>query len=451
MTLLFYQTSNSAFVWYLKITLSENEANAWTKIDENKAFRRGCNVILERDLPDDGSRFWFAAAGSATLLIDALEIVAGVPTWVSGAGFMIGTVCYIIEGAQDMARQQAEAKLYLTDDYTFAKARAVDDPDGLFVSEAVDASLGILVFWVLTDQSNENHNLTITAELTYAEYDQYGQLVAYPTVSTSVDLKLNYDANNSFDTAKIVSSGSYQGFYLGPSDTEDYFMVNIQKGQNILVRMYSPSDADFDLSLYNTSRQLKVQLTTRPNGTIEHIEWGADASGYWYIKVTRYDGQGFYQLYVNVYDPGPPPRGGCPTLFVWNGSQFVKEDVLNIHSEPNIDVTVNYTLKTLPALEHGMYVLKLAEIAEGYNYSHSFIDYVKLYVVDGDGVWHPCHLTQAEHLTHGNVMRELLFSDDKRTETLKNEEITLKFHTPPIWTNIKAFIFQIEGHNPLKM
>jgi len=58
---------------------------------------------------------------------------------------------------------------------------------------------------------------------------------------------------------------------------------------------------------------------------------------------------------------------------------------------------------------------------------------------------------QSTTLTHGNVMRELLFSDDKRTETLKNEEIILKFHTPPIWTNSKTFIFQIEGHNPLKM
>lgn len=173
--------------------------------------------------------------------------------------------------------------------------------------------------------------------------------------------------------------------------------------------------------------------------------------GYWYFKVARgpYSERGFYNFTVKVYHP---QGHGCPTLLVWNGNQFIKEDILSIHSEPNIDVTVNYTLKTLPASTHGIYILKLVEIAEGYNYSHSFIDYyVKLYVVDGDGIWHPCHLIQAKHSTYGNVIKELLFSDDKRTETIKGEEITLKFHAPPIWTNLQSFIFQIEGHNPLKM
>jgi len=142
-----------------------------------------------------------------------------------------------------------------------------------------------------------------------------------------------------------------------------------------------------------------------------------------------------------------PPTGGCPTLSVWNGGEFVSEGVLNIHSD--MDVHVGCALETQPAPENQAYILKLAELGEGYNYSHSFIDHVRLYIIDEDNARHACRLVTAIHSRYGNVKRELSHSDDDRTELLKSDEIVLRFKKPQL-TTAKAFVFEIEGHNPYK-
>lgn len=143
--------------------------------------------------------------------------------------------------------------------------------------------------------------------------------------------------------------------------------------------------------------------------------------------------------------------GGCPTLFVWDGNDFVEEGVLNIHSNPGVDVVVTHVLETQPVPVGHAYLLKLAEIAEGYNYSHSYIDQVKLYAVDKYGTWHECYLISATHSRYGNVLKELLLSDDIRIETLKGDEILLKFTANHIYVGkIEKFVFVIEGHNPVK-
>lgn len=148
---------------------------------------------------------------------------------------------------------------------------------------------------------------------------------------------------------------------------------------------------------------------------------------------------------------GGSPPGGCPTLFVWDGNDFVEEGVLNIHSDPGVDVVVTHVLETHPVPVGHVYLLKLAEIAEGYNYSHSYIDQVKLYAVDKYGTWHECYLISATHTRYGSVLKELLLSDDIRIETLKGDEILLKFTANHIYVGkIEKFVFVIEGHNPVK-
>jgi hypothetical protein len=439
MTLVVAQTSQCAFISRLTIKLEKSDPYAIVDIDQDPEWMRGYNVKLLNQQTDTEHKFAKALAGTAALLLTALA-PEGSLIW--AAGVMISRTLFVLSWVDALASLYAPADISSIQDLqdeNWVKVYA----DGM----PVDAGLGILVRWFFKDGNSRNHSIKITAQLEYFTYNYYFEQY-YHQISTDLELKMNIDDNNSFDAAKEVLPGIHKGFYLGRNDTEDYFKVNVQFDQILEIYMYPPSDADFDLYLYDPSGQLKVESKTRRNGAVELVSVRAGTSGYWYFKVTRYSERGFYNFTVNAYYP----KGhGCPTLFVWNGSHFVKEETLNIHSEPNVDVTVNYTLKTLPAVEHSMYILKLAEIAEGYNFSHSFIDYVKLYVVDGDGIWHPCHLTKAEHSTCGNVMRELLFSDDKRTETLKNEEIILKFHIPPIWTNSKTLIFQIEGHNPLKM
>jgi len=64
-------------------------------------------------------------------------------------------------------------------------------------------------------------------------------------------------------------------------------------------------------------------------------------------------------------------------------------------------------------------------------------------------------LIYAWHSEHGNVLQQLLYSDDWRTDTLgayfnngESQYIDLKFEAPPN-LEITELMFQIEGYNPL--
>jgi len=360
---------------------------------------------------------------------------------VSGIGFMISSTLYLEGLAHDAAERQVAAILFDLND-TYAKAQGLEP-------YPVDASLDIMAYWVFTDTNSQNHTLTITSELTYEELDGYGKVINTTTMSTSVQLKMYPDNNNSFDTAKPVPTDTLNSrVYLGGlNDTNDYYKFWANKGQIIHAEMYTPSDAIFYLYLYNTSRQQKDSSEIPVPGVTQAVGVTADSTGYWFIRMKLFPGSagGFYKFVVNVY--WPPDGGGCPTLFVWNGTEYVDEGVLNIHSEPNVDTVVNHTLATTPVKQYFVYTLKLAEIAYGYNFSHSYIDQVKLYVTDYDNVIHESYLIYANHSRYGNVWNQLFFSDDARTETVKNDKIILKFLVPFWVSDAKAFTFRIEGHN----
>jgi len=132
--------------------------------------------------------------------------------------------------------------------------------------------------------------------------------------------------------------------------------------------------------------------------------------------------------------------GGCPTLFVWNGTAYVEEGALDIHAES--DVTVQHYIENSLALENRFYKLQLWELD---NHT-SHIDQVKLYAVDYEGEWHLCPLTYAYHSELGKVKHTLRFDDDSRVDLKPTEIINLKFAEPECET--AYFIFEINGYNP---
>ena len=129
----------------------------------------------------------------------------------------------------------------------------------------------------------------------------------------------------------------------------------------------------------------------------------------------------------------------CPTLFVWNGTAYVEEGLLDIHAES--DVTVHHEIQNALALENGVYNLQLWELD---NFT-SHIDQVKLYAVDYEGEWHLCPLTYAYHSELGKVKHTLRFDDDSRVDLEPTETIDLKFAEPECET--AYFIFEINGYN----
>lgn len=150
-----------------------------------------------------------------------------------------------------------------------------------------------------------------------------------------------------------------------------------------------------------------------------------------------------------------PTAGGCPTLFAWNGHEFVEEGVLNIHSETGTDVVVKHELSTELKPREGELLLKLAEVAEGYNFSHSSIDYVELIAVYENGTEYACKLVSATHSRYGDVSELVSASDDVRVDLLKEngqvDELVLNFEKPPRFGRVIKFIFVIEGNNPVKL
>ncbi len=117
-----------------------------------------------------------------------------------------------------------------------------------------------------------------------------------------------------------------------------------------------------------------------------------------------------------------PIGGGCPTLFVHDGKDYVKERKSRIHSED--DVIDEILLNTKPVAEGGVFSLLLKETTLP---EHSHIDSVRLFVGDEE-----VELISAFHSRYGDVTSILKESDDVRTDTKVFDEIELKFRAPEI-------------------
>lgn len=139
----------------------------------------------------------------------------------------------------------------------------------------------------------------------------------------------------------------------------------------------------------------------------------------------------------------------CPTLFAWNGNDYVDYGVIDIHNPTGEDVVreVSVLAEDVNINNHKA-TFQLREGWEGLNRSESVIDQVKLYAVDNDGNSYLCPLISAEHSRLEKVLPQLLLSDDVRTQILLLETIDLEFIVPH--QNIQGFTFIIEGCNLYK-
>lgn len=188
------------------------------------------------------------------------------------------------------------------------------------------------------------------------------------------------------------------------------------------------------------------------DGTKTWTEWktsGATASashswsyiGTWHVRVRAQDSNGAYSGWSPIKTVNIVGWPSCPTLFVWNGSEYVEEATLDIHASS--DVTVQHRIEETLVSDGYFYKLSLRELDE----FTSHIDYVKLYAVDADGERHECYLIRAIHSEIGRVTRQLRSDDNRRVDLAPQQTINLKFFLPQI-DEIAYFIFEINGYNP---
>jgi hypothetical protein len=139
----------------------------------------------------------------------------------------------------------------------------------------------------------------------------------------------------------------------------------------------------------------------------------------------------------------------CPTLFVWNGNDYVDYGVIDIHDPSGEDMVREVSIaKQDLAVEDGKAKLQLQEGWLGLNFSESVIDQVKLYAIDEDGKLKLCPLTTAVHSRLGDVREYVVASDDVKAQIFLLETIDLTFK---VREDSQGFIFVIEGCNKFKV
>jgi hypothetical protein len=198
--------------------------------------------------------------------------------------------------------------------------------------------------------------------------------------------------------------------------------------------------------IYGTS----VSVTAIPSSGYYFAYWVLDSTYYYSnpITVTMTADHSLQAYFYSSSGGGD----GCPTLFIWNGTAWVDYGVINIHNPSGEDVIreVQVSKDDVAVTNHQAHIM-LREGWPGLNFSESLIDQVKLYAVDSNGNRYLCPLVKAEHSRLGNVMPQLLLSDDIKVQTLLLETIDLTFITPYPTSQIQGYIFTIEGCNMYKM
>jgi len=126
--------------------------------------------------------------------------------------------------------------------------------------------------------------------------------------------------------------------------------------------------------------------------------------------------------------------GGCPTLFVYDGKEFVEIESLDIHAPEGIDTTYTTTFE-MKSFDGKILLTEASYLL----WEGSHIDSVSLINEKGK----ECQLISAIHSEDGNVLSKLVKSDDIRIETKPTEEILLTFES----CSGNKFTFTTEGYN----
>jgi hypothetical protein len=136
------------------------------------------------------------------------------------------------------------------------------------------------------------------------------------------DADSNRDAGDTPEEAIALYPGTFTGF-LQRADNVDWYSINLQEGQTINLQLSMPPDASFGLSLTrpgSTSGVGSVQTQDK----IKTLQYVANVSGIWHIKITRSSGEGEYQLLVNIsgYQSGQTDQSQSGSLEGFTANKF---------------------------------------------------------------------------------------------------------------------------------
>nr|MBC8499184.1 PPC domain-containing protein [Candidatus Atribacteria bacterium] len=131
--------------------------------------------------------------------------------------------------------------------------------------------------------------------------------------------------DDDFEGALLIQVGTYTG-NLGEEDEEghrdndDYYKIELEEGQQITLQLTIPGNAQYGISLLNPNHNsLGSSITQREIKTLDYV---ANSTGTWYIRVSRSSGEGDYQLAVNTsIDNDGEPGNNPPVISSLDASQ----------------------------------------------------------------------------------------------------------------------------------
>ncbi len=304
-TLQFYRYASSYFLKSLTLTFEDTNPNTEFDIDEDFKRRRGYhieNIPGETGEPDTAYRFIEALTGTATLLIDAISLVANPPAWVAAAGFMISATFVTLDLASLLAyNQYSHRQIEVLDRDDSIKQTA--SATALTYDYVVDASLSIEVQWILMTPRTEHHKLTITAKLEYYEYTVTGETIE-KTITTSVLLEIGPDDNDNAGSADTISEGWYHMLYIGGYDENDYYKIYLEKDHSFYVYLEETSSDKANINIYvydpNGIEKAYKTLYRWLGPPYTNLTLITDKTGYWCIQIELRGGQCFYTLKINT-------------------------------------------------------------------------------------------------------------------------------------------------------
>jgi vacuolar-type H+-ATPase subunit B/Vma2 len=85
---------------------------------------------------------------------------------------------------------------------------------------------------------------------------------------------------------------------LKAGDNNDYYSLNLAEGEPISLQLTIPGNANFGITLLNPHSYSRGSSTIQ--GDIKTLDYVADSTGTWYIKVYRSSGEGEYELAVDI-------------------------------------------------------------------------------------------------------------------------------------------------------
>jgi len=299
------------------------------------------------------------------------------------------------------------------------------------VGAVLGAALGLTITYV-SDAFLDEHNCIwwwVSTEL-IEQLSTWATIIAlYSVTNPTIARNIVFNLLAEYGYLRLGPVTFIDAISIGnpaPGDTQTLFISTTTGGTT------NPAPGTY---YYGYGESVTVSIIVNTNYDFDY--WLLDGATYYGNPITvTMDSDHTLTAYFK-YDPG----GGCPTLFVWNGTGYAEEGILDIHAES--DVTLQHEIQNTLALDKGVYKLQLRELD---NFT-SHIDQVRLYAVDDKGEWHSCPLTHAYHNELGNVKGKLRSDDDVRVDLKPTEIISVEFAQPIPYSKTAYFIFEINGYN----